>query len=118
MIELKIEELVYRYKNECDAFSRIRPKIKKEMRDFQQWLDEQHLKENDIIEHERIFFDFCSYCKETTCFHCHLPNFSWEFDIACKCEMLRLKNESEMEKRIAKSKKFQKELENAMQRLF
>lgn len=57
-VELKIIELASEYKNNRDAFSRIKPKTKKKVRDLQEWLENHHLQKSNIIESEQRFFSF------------------------------------------------------------
>lgn len=119
-MELKIAELAKEYKENRDAFMRVRPKTKKNVRGFENFLFHSHLKKNDIMETEKKYFDFCDFCKEIMFFRCYDFNLAWEFTIPCRCERTLEAEEKSMRERIKKHKKFQKELENdeKMPRLF
>lgn len=115
MFELKILELAKEYKENRDAYMRVRAKTKKKVRAFEQWLCDYHLVENDIIASEKKFFEFCSYCKEPFYFECREFDLSWHFEIECRCERAKKKLENEMRERIEERKKRSK---YEVQRLF
>lgn len=119
-MELKIIELASEYKNNRDAFLRVRAKTKKKVRDFQEWLENYHLRKNNIIENEKRFFSFCERCEEIILFECRDFNLAWKFALKCRCERVRERMEKNMRNKIERHKKFikEKEVENEMQRLF
>lgn len=119
-MDLKITEIAKEYKENRDAFMRVRQKTKKKVRNFERWLHEVHLKKDNIIDAEKKYFDFCDFCKEIMFFRCYDFNLAWEFTIPCRCERTLEAEEKSMRERIKKHKKFQKELENdeKMPRLF
>ena len=105
MFELKILELAKEYKENRDAYMRVRAKTKKKIRAFEQWLCDYHLVKSDIMDSEQKYFDFCDYCKEPIYFACHDFNLSWSFEIECRCERARQKLAKEMRERIKEHKK-------------
>lgn len=115
MFELKILELAKEYKENRDAYMRVRAKTKKKIRNFERWLTDNHLTRDDIIESERLFFEFCNFCKEVSYFKCLEFNLSWSFELDCKCSRTRKELENDMKERI---KKHREGAKYEMQRLF
>lgn len=106
-MELKIQELAYEYKNERDASMQVKPKTKKKIRAFAKWICDSHLKKENIIDSEKKYFDFCSYCKEIMFFRCYDYNLAWEFEVECWCENIKKTEQQIMNKRIKEHKKAQ-----------
>lgn len=59
---LGIKELAKRYAEDRDEFMRLRPKTKKTVIFFIEWLHKRHLKKSDIMDSERVFLFFASLC--------------------------------------------------------
>lgn len=75
-MELKIVEIAKEYKENRDAFMRVRPKTRKKIHAFEKYLFESRLSKSNIIASEKKYFDFCDFCKEIMFFRCYDFNFS------------------------------------------
>lgn len=115
MYELNILELAKELKENRDAHMRVRPKTKKKIKAFVDWLIDFHLTKDDIVESEKRFFKFCDYCQEILQFECREFDLCWSFETDCKCERIKKAMEKDMKERI---KKHREGAKYEVQRLF